>query len=395
MSEPVRRRAERVLADRAMLAELERIRLDRADTKDTHFDAAAADPAYARAFREYGIDVDVDGAGRRRPRGGSGADDRGPPGGGGGRLGGQPPARPDGGRGRVDAVAGGEPGGRPDPWRAALRQAAAARDRPALQALARSPGLAEQPPASLVLLADLLKSDGDPAGAVSVLQAGHRRHPDDLWVNHDLAMALAVSKPPRTEEAVGFFRAADNGPPPAEPGDRLNLGNVLGRQGRRAEAVDCYREAVRLGQPGFATAHYNLGNELAGEGRQAEAAACYREAVRPGPTTRTHANRAWPCPSWGSRRRPPPPAGRPSASGRTTPPTTTPWGRHWPTWGSWRARSLAYRGGPPPPSPTRGRPPHLGIALYRQGSCRRHRPTLGRRSASSPTSRRPTSTWRG
>ncbi|MFO0847715.1 MAG: tetratricopeptide repeat protein [Gemmataceae bacterium] len=279
VSEPVRRRAERVLADRAMLAELERIRLDRADTKDTHFDAAAADPAYARAFREYGIDVDVDGAGAETAAGrirertiaahlAAAVDDW---------AASRRHARTGdaGGWTRLLAVS---RAADPDPWRAALRQAAAARDRPALQALARSPGLAEQPPASLVLLADLLKSDGDPAGAVSVLQAGHRRHPDDLWVNHDLAMALAVSKPPRTEEAVGFFRAAV-ALRPLSAGVRLNLGNVLGRQGRRAEAVDCYREAVRL-EPGFATAHYNLGNELAGEGRQAEAAACYREAVR-------------------------------------------------------------------------------------------------------------------
>ena len=41
-----------------MLQELEKIRLDEIGVKDDHFDTSPADARYARAFREYGIDVE-------------------------------------------------------------------------------------------------------------------------------------------------------------------------------------------------------------------------------------------------------------------------------------------------------------------------------------------------
>ena len=52
-------RVQQLLADQDMLVKLEEIRLSQAEVKDDHFDTSSADSAYARAFREYGIDVEA------------------------------------------------------------------------------------------------------------------------------------------------------------------------------------------------------------------------------------------------------------------------------------------------------------------------------------------------
>ena len=51
-----RKRARRCLL---MLAELERIRLDAAEVRNNRFDTERTLPQFARAFREYGIDVET------------------------------------------------------------------------------------------------------------------------------------------------------------------------------------------------------------------------------------------------------------------------------------------------------------------------------------------------
>jgi hypothetical protein len=48
-----------VLADLAMLAELEQIQLAETSVQDNRFDLGRTDPLYAQAFRNYGIDVEA------------------------------------------------------------------------------------------------------------------------------------------------------------------------------------------------------------------------------------------------------------------------------------------------------------------------------------------------
>jgi serine/threonine-protein kinase len=62
-------------------------------------------------------------------------------------------------------------------------------------------------------------------------------------------------------------------------GLRLDLGVVLGRQGRYKEEVAAYREALRI-DPGFSRAHYNLGNALRDLHQPEAAEVAYREALR-------------------------------------------------------------------------------------------------------------------
>lgn len=65
---------------------------------------------------------------------------------------------------------------------------------------------------------------------------------------------------------------------PELPAARVNLGNVLERQGKTAAAVDEYREALRL-DPGHETARFNLAALSAGRGDLDQAARLYRELI--------------------------------------------------------------------------------------------------------------------
>ena len=57
-SPDLRQRLQRMVTDMNMLRGLEDIRLEQTATKDDSFDMSAADPLYAAAFREYGVDVE-------------------------------------------------------------------------------------------------------------------------------------------------------------------------------------------------------------------------------------------------------------------------------------------------------------------------------------------------
>jgi tetratricopeptide (TPR) repeat protein len=281
----LRSQAEALLADLALLARLEQIQLDTAAVKDEHFDDGAADPAYAAAFREYGIDVeglDPEAAGsllRRRviavhvaaaldiwAIAWRAAD----------RAGGQALLRaaqatdPDPDRGGTAL-------------RAALSRGGDA-GRKELKDLAAKAAAAELPAATLALLGHILITPvelSDPEAArlaVSALRAGLRRHPADFWLNHDLAVALTKVNPPELDEAIGYFRAA-SALRPESPGVHVNLGLALALKGRLDEAIDECREALRL-KKDYATAHNNLGIGLYAKGRLDEAVAECQEAIR-------------------------------------------------------------------------------------------------------------------
>ena len=61
VGERLHRQGQELLADHAMLEELEQTRLELASVKDGYADDAALDLAYAKAFRNYGIEVDRQG----------------------------------------------------------------------------------------------------------------------------------------------------------------------------------------------------------------------------------------------------------------------------------------------------------------------------------------------
>jgi tetratricopeptide (TPR) repeat protein len=205
----------------------------------------------------------------------------------------------------------------PDPYRDEVRAAVldsdeAARES-ALHKLAADARVAELPPASAVLLAATLK---DVDAKTRLLRTAASRHPDDVWVNYDLARVLDEQRPSAHEEAVRYYSAARALRPEtahelAHLLERMGrgteaeavfrdlvgrrpenarhlgcLGNHLSERGRSPEAapildraIVAYRAAIRL-KPDDAGTHYSLGAALTGQGKVDEAIAEYREAIR-------------------------------------------------------------------------------------------------------------------
>jgi tetratricopeptide (TPR) repeat protein len=267
------RKLEEEEKDRRMVAELDGIRLRQAEVKGQQFDTRAAGPRYAEAFRRYGVDVEAlpEAEAARRVRGSAireallAALDHW--------------AWSTGGKGagpvKLSAVA---DGADDNPWRRSLREAARRKDTARLKELAGDARALEQPPTVLALLGNILSEVGRGEEAVAFLRQAQQRHPDDFWINHDLAYILLQGvSPPRAEEALGYFRAA-LALRPGSPGAHFNLGNALLARRDLPAAAACYGRALELYSE-HVSAHYNLGSVLWMQGDPAGAAACFRRTL--------------------------------------------------------------------------------------------------------------------
>jgi serine/threonine-protein kinase len=259
--------------DHDMVDRLEEIRLQKAQVKRSGADFDAADRAYAAAFERYGVPV----AALQSAEAAS-------------RLAGSAirdwlvvalddwaesvPLKDEARRQRLFAVADLVDG---DPWRRQLRQRLLKPERASLEELASRPASLAQPPATLVLLARALRYQGAGPAAVVLLLRAQEKYPTDFWVNHNLALYLNTARPPRSAEAVGYFRAALAARPDSSLGHG-NLGYALSQQGRYAEAEAEYRKVVEL-QRDNSLAHSNLGSVLINQGKLADAEAVLRRAV--------------------------------------------------------------------------------------------------------------------
>ena len=181
-----------------------------------------------------------------------------------------------------------------DPYRNRLRELVETPDgqdpRAALRALYRGHQFDDLPPASILQFASALREAGDPA-TVPILESAAQLHPDDVWINYNLAEALAES-PTRREDAVRYYTAARA----LRPESAHNLGHLLDRMGRGSEAVATFRALVKV-RPSEARNIGCLGTILLGQQRREEglqtldrAIAAAREAVRrrPGDAGESH-----------------------------------------------------------------------------------------------------------
>jgi eukaryotic-like serine/threonine-protein kinase len=283
----LRRRAEELQAgldeearegerDRRMLARLEEVRIRRAEVRADGFDFASAVPAYAEAFRDYGLDVEAlepEAAGaevRRRAirRALVAALDEWA------WIRSKAESDPAGWR-RLLAVA---RAADPDPWRNRLRDALSRHDVPALKDLAATANAAELPAPTLELLGHALGQAGAVPEAVALLRRAQRQYPGDFWINQYLAFFLASHRPPQWDEAIRFYSVAlalrgDS------PGVYVNYGLALERKGALDEAVLAYERAVAL-KGDYAAAHLNLGLALRRRGEPRRAADALKKAVR-------------------------------------------------------------------------------------------------------------------
>jgi eukaryotic-like serine/threonine-protein kinase len=250
-SEELRGRVSEVLKDVNMVLALEEIRLPKAAggrREGDYFHNAAADAAYARAFRDYGIDVEtlepVQAAGLVRAR---------------------PicleltvaldhwayfPARTPQGEGKADdarwkrlvAVA---RAADPDGWRNQVRDALQHGKTAILIELADSPRIGDLPLQTLSLLGNALDHAGAFQQAVTVLRRAQQRHPDDYQINFQLAWSLDHGPRAPLDEVVRFYTVA-RALRPRNVGVHLYLGKNLREMGKRDEAIAVYCKALEL-----------------------------------------------------------------------------------------------------------------------------------------------------
>jgi tetratricopeptide (TPR) repeat protein/serine/threonine protein kinase len=273
-----RRRVRDVKHGLAFVAELDRIRQERAASVNGQFNHAGASRDYAKAFRDYGMDMEslpVEEASARL-RGNSALaapvaaalDD-------------WVEARHALGEGkpnweRLVAVARGID---PDPVRDRLRSMWGERMTPGLRAearrLAESIDIQSQSPQTLDILAKTLAQAQLPDAAVQILRDSRYAHPGDFWVNFDLGYQLSESKD--HVGAVRYYSAAVSVRPDSSAAHN-NLGIALTGQGNLDEAIAEYRKAIEL-DPKCAPPHINLGEALRRQGKLDEAVAENRKAI--------------------------------------------------------------------------------------------------------------------
>jgi serine/threonine-protein kinase len=165
----------------------------------------------------------------------------------------------------------------PDPWRSKLRDALEISDKPsrqrALIALAASIKDQSLPPVSVDLLGRALLDVGANAEAESILRKGRRLSPNDLWLNYDLGVALQSLG--RREEAIRYFTAARI----LNPLSAHELAHALESRGESDEAIGVFRDLARL-RPGNGRHLSCLGSALQDYGRKQEARVVLTSAVR-------------------------------------------------------------------------------------------------------------------
>jgi eukaryotic-like serine/threonine-protein kinase len=279
-------RVRRWQADLLMVKKLDAIRLLQSELKGDQFDLAAADPAYAAAFRDYGLDMSAlePAAAAEIIRSSTiceqlvaALDDW--------MIWIKP--REDGaGRDRLHAVA---RLADPDDWRNRFRDSAHQGDRRVLEQLADRAEVVNLSPTSIVLLGRALQSVGAVRKALIVLSAAQERHPTDFWLNVEVgAVLLWKMKPARCPQAAGYFRAA-LALRPDNAGVYCNLGGALRQPPEQLDqAISAYQKAVKL-QPDYCEAYKGLAAIYRQKEAWADAIAALREAIRIVPTyDKTH-----------------------------------------------------------------------------------------------------------
>ena len=165
-----------------------------------------------------------------------------------------------------------------DPWRREVRAASARGDVTALKKLSEGLDFDKATARGILNLAAALTDKAEYPRALELLQALQRRHPDDYWVNFDLALGL-INRPNinRYAEASRYAAVAVALRPDAASGHCL-----LGNLSRREDAVHELREALRI-NPRFHIAQLVLGKHLLEMGRLDEAVAAERTSVEVAP----------------------------------------------------------------------------------------------------------------
>ena len=164
----------------------------------------------------------------------------------------------------------------PDPYRDAVRDAIAARDNPAVAALAARPDALAQPGRFAAVLGWHAAVPVERRRAV--LQAALRARPGDLRLLVSMASSYAGRRRDAAER-VRWLQAAV-GAHPESPMAHNNLGTVLDDLKDIDGAIAAYQEAIRLDPQNASVAHANLGASLKNKGNPDAAIVEYQKALQ-------------------------------------------------------------------------------------------------------------------
>jgi tetratricopeptide (TPR) repeat protein/serine/threonine protein kinase len=273
-----------VLQELQFVQRLDDVRLERADAQNGKFDNAGTVAAYARVFRDFGVDLEqlpTDQAVSRLKRHSQVV---------------LPLARAIDDFSSTRRAAAGwsdqtwrsllsvarqlDPDETRDQLRVLYGQETSSELRTKLQALAESIEVPRQPPVTLRMLSLLLGRAGLTELSQTLFQQAQQQYPDDFWINFDLARSLAESND--LEGAVRFFSVAVALRPTATVA--LNhLGATLNKQHKTHDAEACFRRAVLI-EPAYVHAWANLGVVLLDQRQLDEAAVSCRHATEADPT---------------------------------------------------------------------------------------------------------------
>jgi serine/threonine-protein kinase len=166
----------------------------------------------------------------------------------------------------------------PDPWRNRLREAFELEDRDqrskALVRIATDERIADHAAAGLDLLGRSLFDLDNVSAAEDVLRAGLKRHPRDLWLNHDLGVVLLGDG--RRREAIIYLTAARA----IRPEVAHELGHALDSLWERPDAaVAVFEDLTRL-RPERARHWLCLAAALRARGHEAKALESEQKALK-------------------------------------------------------------------------------------------------------------------
>ena len=134
----------------------------------------------------------------------------------------------------------------PDKWRNRFRDASLLRDRQALERLADAGALRDVPPATLWLLGIELMELGAKDKAMAVLRQAQHQYPDDYRINEHLAFYSRTQfRPPRHDDALRFYMIAAALRPRMPRGHRA-IADVLRDKGDFADAIAEYSRVIEL-----------------------------------------------------------------------------------------------------------------------------------------------------
>ncbi|MFO0880238.1 MAG: tetratricopeptide repeat protein [Gemmataceae bacterium] len=100
----------------------------------------------------------------------------------------------------------------------------------------------ELDPATVYLLASLLRQEGELTAAAHLLRVAQRHHPRDLWLNYQLAFTLNEMSDTNVDEAIQYYTAVRA----IRPEIGHALAHALEKRKRIPEAIELFRELIRI-----------------------------------------------------------------------------------------------------------------------------------------------------